>query len=89
MQIKNMTLISDVQNKLKIAWQYFQWILRTIQKDSWQGFVAEWIHQQCQLKEFHFASHKISLNSSDFKIVLEYMEMSEIDFIANCTPNTC
>lgn len=58
-------------------------------RDSWQGFIAEWIHQQCQLKDFHFASYKISPKSSDFKTVLEDMEMPEIDFIANCTPNTC
>lgn len=58
-------------------------------EDSWQGFIVELIQQQCHLKEFHFASHKVSPNSSDFKIVLEDMEMSEIDFIANCTPNTC
>ena len=58
-------------------------------EDSWQSLIADGIQQQYQLKEFHFPSHKISPNCSDFKIVLADMELPEMDFIANCTPNTC
>lgn len=55
--------------------------------DWWQGLIAEGIQQRYQIEEFHFPSQKTSPNSSDFK--MEDMEMPEIDFITNCTPNTC